>query len=74
MTPPGFEVVFDHFRSFFDLASVMKNDPCIVFVLVLKFGDHRRWSEWRRVRRPLVARFGPKIIIFDYGRVGVRFG
>jgi hypothetical protein len=69
----------------------MKIDLHVVMVFVLKFGDHRRWSEngvravhapplraarggaWRRVRCPLVARFGPKIIIFDYGHVGVCF-
>ena len=78
----AFEVVFDPFQSLFDLVPVMKNVVLVVMVLVLKFGDHRRWLEservqctraWRRVRCSLAAGLGPKIIIFDYGHVGVYF-
>jgi hypothetical protein len=46
---PGFEAILDPFRSFLDLVSVMKNDPCVVMMFVLKFHDHRRWLDRRSV-------------------------
>ena len=55
----------------------MKNVGLVVIVLVLKFGDHRRWSEPAHVAaRPasIGGPIWPKIIIFDYGHVGVCFG
>ena len=42
---PAFEVFLDLFRPFLDFVPVKKVDLRIVFVLVLKFRDHRRWSE-----------------------------
>ena len=47
---PAFEVILDLFRPFLGLVPVMKVDLRIVFVLVLKFRDHRRWSESGCVR------------------------
>jgi hypothetical protein len=45
----AFEVLSGHFRPSFDLVPVLKNVAGIVVNLVLKFGDHRRWSESERV-------------------------
>ena len=81
----AFGLISGHFRPEFDLGIVLENDPGIVIVLALKFGDHRRWSDpacvqctrrrlGRRVRLLLVVGFGLKIPIFDYGYVGVCFG
>ena len=41
----AFEVNSGHFRPKFDLAIVMKNVAGVLMQVVVKFGDHRRWSE-----------------------------
>ena len=41
----AFEVYSGHFRPKLDLVIVMKNVAGVLMQVVVKFGDHRRWSE-----------------------------
>ena len=43
--PAVFEVIFGHFRPKLDLVIVIKSVAGILMQVVVKFGDHRRWSE-----------------------------